>query len=58
MGQIEAGSEGLYDRSGFGERDTEGDQIIEYVKSMDLTVCNTLFQKKLSQLITVCSDVL
>ena len=37
---------------GFGNRNKEGERLLEFGTATDMVVCNTLFRKRLSRLIT------
>ena len=37
---------------GFGSRNKEGERLLEFGTATDMVVCNTLFRKRLSRLIT------
>ena len=46
------GYEGVHGGFGFGSRDKEGERLLEFGTATDMVVCNTLFSKRLSRLIT------
>ena len=52
VGALADGYEGVYGGSGFGVRNTEGVRMIEFGDALDMVVCNTMFKKRPSRLIT------
>ena len=46
------GYEGVHGGFGFGSRNKEGERLLELGTATDMVVCNTLFRKRLSRLIT------
>ena len=50
-----AGYEDVHGGFGYGVRNAEGDRILEFGLALDMVVCNTLFNKRSSRLITFCS---
>ena len=49
------GDEDVVGRHGMGERNDEGQAVVDFVKRMELVISNTLFQKKLRRKITYSS---
>ena len=52
VGKSSEGYEGVHDGFGFGSRNKEGERLLEFGTATDMVVCNTLFRKRLSRLIT------
>ena len=52
VGALADGYEGVHGGSGFGVRNTEGVRILEFGDALDMVVCNTMFKKRPSRLIT------
>ena len=52
VGALAEGYEGVHSGSGFRVRNTEGVRILEFGDALDMVVCNTMFKKRLSRLIT------
>ena len=52
VGALAEGYEGVHGGSGFRVRNTEGVRILEFGEALDMVVCNTMFKKRLSRLIT------
>ena len=44
--------EGVHGCHGFGRRNLEGEQLLEFAKARDLVVANTWFTKKEKQMVT------
>ena len=51
-GMPSEGYEGVHGGFGFGSRNKEGERLLEFGTATDMVVCNTLFRKRLSRLIT------
>ena len=54
-GHVRKSSEGyvgVHVGFGFGSRNKEGERLLEFGRATDMVVCNTLFRKRLSRLIT------
>ena len=49
------GDEDVMGRHGMGERNDEGQAVVDFAKRMELVISNTLFQKKLGHKITYSS---
>ena len=49
------GDEDVMGRHGMGERNDEGQTVVDFAKRMELVISNTLFQKKLGHKITYSS---
>ena len=52
VGALAKGYEGVHGGSGFGVRNTEGVRVLEFGDVLDMIVCNTMFKKRPSRLIT------
>ena len=52
MGRLAAGFEEVHGGHGFGERNTEGERILEFAVANNLVVGNTWFMKRDTHLIT------
>ena len=52
VAELAEGYEGMHGESGFGVRNTEGVRILEFWDALDMVVCNTIFKKRPSRLIT------
>ena len=52
VGKAADGFEGVHGGNGYGDRNTEGERILEYGLAMDMLVANTVFKKRESHLIT------
>ena len=52
VGSLAEGYEGVHGGSGFGVRNTEGERILEFGNTSDMVVCNTMFKKRPSRLIS------
>ena len=50
-----AGYEDVHGGFGYGVRNAEGERILEFGLALDMVVCNTLFNKRCSRLITYSS---
>ena len=46
------GFEGVHGGNGFGDHNTEGEAIYEFVTCFDLVVANTFFMKEMQTLVT------
>ena len=55
VGKTISGYEDVHGGFGYGVRNAEGERILEFVLALDMVVCNTLFQKRSSRLITFSS---
>jgi len=49
------GYDGVHGRYGFGERNTDGERILEFCDAMELIVTNTCFKRQKSKLATYVS---
>jgi hypothetical protein len=47
VGKCSDGYEGIHGGFGFDSRNVEGERIFEFSEAANLTVCNTLFKKRL-----------
>ena len=52
VGEKSDGFEGVHGGNGFGERNREGERILEFCCAMDMIVANTTFHKRESHLVT------
>ena len=52
VGRNIAGFPGVHGGQGYGERNAEGERLLEFAEAMELVVCNTWFKKRQTQLIT------
>ena len=52
IGQVAAGYENTHGGYGYGERNTEGERILEFALAYDMVVANSFFKKRESHLIT------
>jgi exonuclease III len=55
VGKTTSGYEDVHGGFGYGVRNAEGERILEFGLALDMVVCNTLFQKRSSRLITFSS---
>jgi len=46
------GYDGMHGGFGYGDRNADGSRIIEFADGLNLVICNTLFMKQESQLVT------
>jgi len=51
VGSNSAGYDGTHGY-GFGDRNADGSRILEFVDGLNLVICNTLFMKQASKLVT------
>jgi len=52
VGRTADGYEGVHGGFGYGNRNLEGDLILEFCDANEMTICNTWFEKKTNNLIT------
>ncbi|KAK3893379.1 hypothetical protein Pcinc_002812 [Petrolisthes cinctipes] len=52
VGKTSDGFEEVHEGNGYGERNTEGERILEFGFAMDMLVANTVFKKRESHLVT------
>jgi hypothetical protein len=52
VGSKNEGYEGIHGGNGFGDRNDEGEALLEFAMSFDLMVANTLFMKEPAKLVT------
>ena len=50
--QKAAGHEGVHGGFGFGERNPEGERILEFAVANNLVICNSMFEKRTNHLVT------
>ena len=55
IGTNAAGYDGVHGGYGFGDRDMDGERLLEFAESLDLVICNSLFKKRKSHLVTYSS---
>ena len=55
VGKTTAGYQDVHGGFGYGERNAEDEHILEFGLNLDMVVCNTLFNKRSSRLITYSS---
>ena len=46
------GYDGMHGGFGYGDRNADGSRILEFADGLNLVICNTLFMKQDSQLVT------
>jgi len=51
-GSSSAGYDGTHGCFGYGDRNVDGSRILEFADGLNLVICNTLFVKQESQLVT------
>ena len=52
VGSSNTGYDGTHGGFGYGDRNADGSRILEFPDGLNLVVCNTLFVKQESQLVT------
>jgi len=52
VGSSNVGYDGMHGGFGYGDRNTDGSRILEFADGLNLVICNTLFVKQESQLVT------
>jgi len=52
VGSNSVGYDGMHGGYGFGDRNADGSRILEFVDGLNLVICNTLFMKQESRLVT------
>jgi len=52
VGSNGVGNDGLHGGYGFGDRNADGSRILEFADGLNLVICNTLFMKQESKLVT------
>ena len=52
VGSNSVGHNGMHGGYGFGDRNADGSMILEFVAGLNLVICNTLFMKQESKLVT------
>jgi len=56
VGSSNVGYDGTRGGFGYGDRNADGSRILEFADRLNLVICNTLFMKQESQLVTfICS---
>ena len=56
VGSSNAGYDGTHGGFGYGSRNADGSRILEFADRLNLVICNTLFTKQESQLVTYAAD--
>ena len=56
IGQKAAGYAGVHGGFGFGERNPEGERILEFAVANNLVICNSMFEKRTNHLVTYRSS--
>jgi len=51
-GSSSVGYDGMHGGFGYGDRNADGSRILEFADGLNLVICNTLFMKQESQLVT------
>jgi len=52
VGSNSVGYDGMHGGYGFGDRNADGSRILEFADGLNLVICNTLFMKQKSKLVT------
>jgi len=52
VGSSNAGYDGTHGSFGYGDRNADSSRILEFADRLNLVICNTLFMKQESQLVT------
>jgi len=52
VGSNSAGYDGMHGGYGFGDRNADGSRILEFADGPNVVICNTLFMKQESKLVT------
>jgi len=52
VGSSNVGYDGVHGGFGYGDRNADGSRILEFAYGLNLLICNTLFMKQESQLVT------
>jgi len=52
VGRSNAGYDRTHGGFGYGDRNADGSRILEFANRLNLVICNTLFMKQESQLVT------
>ena len=52
IGTNAAGYDGVHGGYGFGDRNMDGERLLEFAESLDLVICNSLFKKRKRHLVT------
>jgi len=52
VGSNSVGYDGTHGGYGFGARNPDGSRILEFADGLNLVICNTLFMKQESKLVT------
>jgi len=52
VGSSNVGNDGTHGGFGYGDRNADGSRILEFADGLNLVICNTLFMKQQSQMVT------
>jgi len=52
MLEVSVGYDGTHGGYGFGDRNADGSRILEFADGQNLVICNSLFMKQESKLVT------
>ena len=55
VGTTSAGFEAVHEGFGYGSRNQEGDEVLDFAVAFDLMIANTFFRKRESHLVTFSS---
>ena len=55
VGISSAGFEAVHEGFGYGSRNQEGEEVLDFVLAFDLMIANTFFRKRQSHLVTFSS---
>jgi len=56
VGNSNVGYDGTHGGFGYGDRNADGPRILEFAYRLNLVICNTLFMKQESQLVSYAAD--
>ena len=56
IGTNAAGYDGVHGGYGFGDRNMDGERLLEFAESLDVVICNSLFKKRKIHLVTYSSS--
>lgn len=52
VGEEADGFEGMHGGYGFGDRNVEGDMLLEFGEAMEFVILNTCFKKEIAKMVT------
>jgi len=52
VGSSNVGYDGMHGGFGYGARNADGSRILEFADGLNIVICNTLFMKQESKLVT------